>query len=229
MDISFECSTCSSKSGNQFREIIDFEKSAYDDLVEWSDLCSGIPQENEYNWWLRSQVLPKVGDLRVVSVSHPFSEKAGSDFWTLYYPEKAAANGWVCHPEDIDRSAFIRCRITKPLFVGKCGAWIQVEVLERIVLTDIDEKLDLKVETFPIIKNTYQFGNFRKIEYKDWMYFYGDGQGDLGSWILIKKVSDKYLLVAFGEWSFHQNCAYFGNILLPKETLITLNSWCSDA
>jgi len=225
MNVEFKCHTCGSGGGNEFRDIVDFTVSAYEHVVEWSNCIEEIPQLNDNKFWLRSEVTPKKEEYRVVNVRHPFNEALGSMFWTLFMPACSGFNGWGEHPDEIDISAFIKCKIAKVLFQDEYQAWLQIKVIECIKLSEAVSALPEVIESVPIVKNTYQFDAFDREILNGWKYYSGTAQGDLGNWMLVKEENGVAKLVAFGEWSFHQHCAYLGNILISRKTLETLNQW----
>lgn len=228
MNVEFKCRACGGGSKNEFRDINDFSISAYDDVVQWSNCTDEIPHINENNWWELSDITPKPEEYRVVCVSHPFNESLHGVFWTLFMPSLSSMNGWEDFPEEIDSSAFVQCKLEKILTYGEEKAWLQVKVTRTIMLSEVTDVLPEVVESLPIVENTYKFDYFDRENLRDWLYYNGGAQGDLGHWMLVKEINGEARLIAFGEWSFHQNCAYLGNILLSNKTFKTLNSWCRN-
>jgi hypothetical protein len=228
MNVEFKCHTCGGGGKNEFRDIVDFTVSAYEDVLEWSDCTDEIPQLNDYKWWLRSEETPRKDEYRVVSVRHPFNEKLKGTFWTLFLPACSSINGWQDHPDEIDISAFVKCKLDKVLHHGENQAWLRIEVVECIKLSEAVNVLPEVKESLPIVENTYQFDTFDRETLSGWKYYSGSAQGDLGNWMLVKEDKELAKLVAFGEWSFHKHCAYLGNILISSKTLETLNKWCGN-
>ncbi|ABC29993.1 hypothetical protein HCH_03233 [Hahella chejuensis KCTC 2396] len=228
MNIAFKCLACGGGGKNGFREVEGFPIAAYDGVIDWSDYTDEIPPLNDNNWWMRSEETPVPGDSRVINVRHPFNESAAEAFWTLYTPACSSINGWEEHLEEIDASAFVKCQIERVLSYTEQQAWLKVKVLETITFVEVLNKTPQTEEGLPIVNNTYQFEAFDLQRLNDWMYFSGSAEGDLGNWMLIKQVDGEARLIAFGEWSFHQQCAYLGNISISDETLQTLKSWCRN-
>ena len=229
MEVKLRCPTCGRGGKNEFRDVPDLEIAAYEDIVEWSAMEGSVPPLNENNWWLRSEKLPEIGEKRAVFVRHPFNENGDSCFWTLYFPAASSINGWEEHPEEIDQSAFIECRLDKVITSGELSAWIQVEVVGRIMLSDAQASVQVSNETVPITNSMYQFDNFELLKFEDWWYYSGSAQGDLGNWILLKQVGKGLRLIAYGEWAFHQYCTYLGNVSVSDSTLEELRSWSENA
>lgn len=228
MNVSFKCRSCGSGSMNDFRYVDDFSIPAYDDVVLWSDCTDENPPLNENNWWIRSNLSPKVGESRAVCVSHPFNENVHDTFWTLFLPELSSINGWEDHPDEIDRSAFLHCKIENIITREENHAWLRVTVIESIPLSDAVDTLPEVKESVPIVESAHRFEYFNREILGEWMYYSGGAQGDLGHWMLVKEINGVVKLIAFGELSFHQSCAYLGNIAMSNQTLETLNGWCRN-
>lgn len=227
MEVSFKCRTCGGGK-NEFRNVPDFQIAAYEDIVEWSEMKCSAPTLNENNWWHRSEKLPQIGEKRAVYVRHPFNENGDKCFWTLYFPVNSSINGWEEHPEEIDQSAFIKCKLNKIISSNESSAWVQVEIKDRILLSDAVNRVPVLNETDPIINNTYQFDNFEVKNFGEWMYYSGSAQGDLGNWMLLRIIDTQPRLIAFGEWTFHQYCAYIGNISISTPTFEILQKWSKN-
>ncbi|WLQ16517.1 hypothetical protein O5O45_11360 [Hahella aquimaris] len=225
MNIAFKCQTCGGGGENEFREVDGFAIAAYDGVIDWSDYTDEIPPLNDNKWWMRSEKTPMPGESQMINVGHPFNENTDTAFWTLYMPACSSVNGWDEHPEEIDASAFVKCQIESVLANTEQQAWLKVKVLETITFAEVLNKMPQTEEGLPIVNNTYQFEAFDLERLNDWMYFSGGDQGDLSHWMLIKEVGEGARLVAFGEWNFHRQCAYLGNISISDETLQTLKSW----
>ncbi|SEB07875.1 MAG: hypothetical protein QJT81_04260 [Candidatus Thiothrix putei] len=214
MNISFICPTCGHAAANEFRQLEDFVISAYDDVIEWSEQENTIPPLNEKKFWSISKRSPKVGENRAVHVSYVFCEDLNSEFWTLYKPVLSSLDGWDEHPEEINLSAFVKCKVVKVLTQEENHAWIVVEVIDCIKLNQATERIPVTQETYSIVHNTFEFEHFEHQKIDNWHHFSGGAQGDLGNWMLIKEYDHDLRLIAYGEWGIHYQSAYLGNISL---------------
>ncbi len=229
MHINFQCPTCGNDTKNEISGYLEFSIAGYDDVVLWSDLASEIPQANESGWWSRSDKLPQIGEERVVNVRHPFNEALNGEFWTLYTPALSSINGWDEHPEEIEQSAFIKCRATNILAQTETEGWVQVEVMDCIRLNEVTRKFSAKNEPHPLFQRIFEFPSRIIQSFGKWQLYQGNAQGDLGNWLLIELVNDKPHVVAIGEWSFHQNVAYLGNVVLMDRTYQEMVERCGSA
>lgn len=221
MKIKFYCSTCEKLIEKEHPSYREFPYAGYaDEVVLWSDEKESIPTINENGVWLRSDITPNEHDKRVVCISRPFSEDISSSFWVLYCPSLANLNGWEEHPEEIERSAFVKCKIDKLLEIDEIKAWAKVEVLEVIRFDSILATLEATDvdEHFVDDKCVYESCEFEKLG--DWIFIINSSQGDCGNTMLIKiDVNDVYHLVCYTEHGFHCSPAFVGNLVVDKETV----------
>ena len=225
MKIKLFCSTCKEFVEKEHPTYREFPYAGYaDEVVRWSDENESIPPINENGSWQRSDVTPNAHNKRVVCISKPFSEDISSSFWTLYQPALANLNGWEEHPEDIERSAFIKCKIDTLLEMAEEKAWAKVEVLEVIRFDSILNKLDAEEDDDNFIKKVYEYESSEFEAFGNWIYFVASSQGDLGHTMLIRvDESGVYHLVCYTEWNFHCSAAFVGNLVLTKETVAQLS------
>ena len=219
MNINFSCNMCGSDGVYKNFVFEDLYTHAYgESTILWSQLEDKIPELNENNWWYRSEHAPLIGDARAVSVCYPFKQDAGVEFWTLYVPTRSSENGWAEHPEEIDLSAFIKCKVIKILRKKDHQAWVQVYITDRVMLSEAAERVPLVEEASPLLNKLYKFDHTRVLNYGNWQLCDGDGEGDLGNWLLLKAIDNNMHLIAMGEWGFHQQAAYLGNVKLTDKT-----------
>ena len=124
--------------------------------------------------------------------------------------------------EEIDRSAFVKCRLLNILSIDKHQAWLEVVINESILLQDSIEIISASHEKSPFLARLYDFSPYHYQSYQQWEYYTGSAESDLGNWFLIYKAEDNVHLISFGEWSFHQDSAYLGNLVLSPETYQSL-------
>ncbi|ENW94682.1 hypothetical protein [Acinetobacter dispersus] len=219
MKICFQCKVCGSQEcRNGDKEINGFDIIGYEVCVEWSESLNSIPEKNENGWWMRLDKMPSLSENRVIHVQQPFNEDIGALFWTLYAPALSSLNGYEEYMEEIESSAFVKCKIESVLFSNDIEAWLKVSINEVKPLTEFSNLLPQRQEEISIWSLIYDLENDYIARYKDWIYYSGQAQGDLGNWLIIKMIEQKPYLVALGEWTFHQDAAYMCNMLLSDKS-----------
>lgn len=218
--IALTCRTCGQlsepiKMESKFFDIVGFEN----DVMEWSDFATEVPPLDD-PYWVRSERPPVQGQARTVKVYHPFHMQMGKPFWMLYTPLSSSLNGWDSHPEEIEQLCFVQCSIERVIERNEWQAWLQVKVLEVRMIHDF-------THDFPVRKGDDgyldDFRMFRKpsiCHYRDWLFISAGAEGDLGVlWGIVKQIEGRYHLLAFGDWGFHKNNVFGGNILLPTQSM----------
>lgn len=224
--VALVCGTCKSlservKTESELFNLVGFEN----EVMEWSDFENKVPPLDEPRW-MRSDHPPVQGQIRTVKVHHPFYMKTGEPFWILYTPVSSSLNGWDSHPEEIEQSSFVQCSIERVLERNDFKAWLRVKVLEVWAIKDYDRRFPERdggngyLESFEIFGDPYIF------QYRDWLYICAGAQGDLGVWGLVKQRDNQYHMLVYGDWNFHKNDAFGGNILLPKHRI---EGWIEQA
>jgi hypothetical protein len=222
MQIKLTCSVCGNSGDNGIISYAEFDLAGYGDAIDWSDCEDRIPDRDERKWWMRSERIPQVGERRVIQVKHPFYETDERDFWSFYQPALTHINGVDLHIEEIDRYAFVRCQLSNILSIDNNQPWVQVLVKEVILLADAPNELPLRSEESAFLEKLYSFSPYYYKPYGNWEYYFGSAQGDLGNWFFIYKTALDVRLISFGEWSFHQDAAYLGNLVISDKTYKSL-------
>ncbi|WP_314303668.1 hypothetical protein [Brevibacillus parabrevis] len=217
--IALTCRTCGSlsepvKMESEFFDIVGFEN----DVMEWSDFENEVPPLDAPHW-VRSDRPPVQGQVRTVKVYHPFHMQAGEPFWMLYTPLSSSLNGWDSHPEEIAQSAFVQCSIECVIARNECQAWLQVKVLEVRMIHDFDRYFPARNGNDGYLDDFRMFRNPSICHYRNWLFISAGAEGDLGVWGLVKQIHSRYHMLAFGDWGFHKNTVFGGNILLPTQSM----------
>lgn len=209
--LAFTCRVCGAKVVPSKTILDGFEMISYDEMVEWTDFTDNLPDLDE-QIWQRSEVAPSQGEIKTVKVHSPFNFELEEQFWLLFMPASSYFNGWSEHPEEVDKSALIKCSFENILVTSEACAWIQIKILEVLPLGEISNR-------FPVIQcNKYladlkAFSNVDTTDYKDWIEYSWSAQSDLGSWALVhKQDSGKHHMVLYCDWGFHYNNVYCGNM-----------------
>lgn len=228
MLIQFRCKCCEGICDEKFMEFSDFGIAAYAN-VEWSDETSVKPRMIKGSGWLRSETRPNTLEQRVIRVTKPFSKRVGEKFWCLYESALSNLNGWDEHPDEIEELALVQCKIQRAIEISDDHAWLVVKVVKCMPFLQVAQSYPLVKETSPITNEVYNFERFDVLEYGPWKFYWGDDQGNLGNWFLLKETNAGLVLIVFGEWNFHADFAYFGNVLVSDETVSVLNSWVKES
>lgn len=226
--LTFVCNVCGEtvSEKDEPKKLKGFAITAYNELIEWSDFTDDIIDLNE-QFWERSSIPPAAGEIRKVKVYFPFDMELGKEFWTLFMPGLSFFNGWNEYPDEVEDSAVVRCQFERILCANSESAWIEIKIKEVLMLTDICEKLPL-TKREPYLEDLRLFRNYAyKYDYKHWIEFGWNAQGDIGNWYLLKKYkNERYRLVLYCQWGFHYNYVYCGNIEIPKEEVEELTTLC---
>lgn len=194
----------------------EFNLSGYESPVfEWSDLEDKKPSEAYY--WERSEQTPKIGDRRVVSINHHFRETDKKDFWTFYQPALTSLNGIDCYLEEIEKYAFVQCRLLKIISIDSRQAWLQVLIVDTIMIEDACKIISEKRDKSSFFRNVINFSPYECRTHGNWEYYSGcDGSG-VGNAFLINKANENIRLILFQEVDFHRDSTYLGNLLISEE------------
>ncbi|MFM2477733.1 hypothetical protein [Celerinatantimonas sp. MCCC 1A17872] len=74
----------------------------------------------EAGFWVRdfevdqvdSQIIPKVGEQRIVYISLDSEPEKGKKYYVLWFPPYSAINGWDDNPNEIKRTHVVECTLT---------------------------------------------------------------------------------------------------------------------
>jgi hypothetical protein len=195
----------------------EFNLSGYESSVfEWSDLEDKKPYEAYY--WERSQQTPKIGDRRVVSINHRFRETDKKDFWTFYQPALTSLNGIDCYLEEIEKYAFVQCRLLEIISIDNRQAWLQVLIIDVIMIEEACKIIPEKYDKSSFLRKMINFSPYQCNVHGNWEYYSGGDASGLGNDFLIHKVDKNIRLILFQEVDFHRNSSYLGNLLISEET-----------
>ncbi|MDE1310881.1 hypothetical protein G6Z90_18840 [Vibrio aestuarianus subsp. cardii] len=137
-------------------------------------------------------------------------------------PPLSHANGWDEHPEEIERSAFVLCKIIELLEITDHRAWVKVEIVEVVSFHSVLYQITERPED-NFLSKIHDLGESKVDVFGDWIFICASAQGDLGHTMLIKvDEHDIPHLVCYTEWGTHCCAAYVGNLVLTKETVETI-------
>ena len=98
---------------------------------------------------------PQPEETYIIKALPLFKCEAGEEFYGLFMPPLSYLNGWEEYPDDIAKSAIIRCCFEELLVEKIKHSWIKVKILEVIPLKEIsgilpavqyDESVDWNIE-----------------------------------------------------------------------------------
>jgi hypothetical protein len=199
----------------------EFDIAGYESPVfEWSDRDNKKPTENYH--WARSEKTPNVGDRRVVSINHHFCETDTKDFWTFYQPALTSLNGIDCYLEEIEKYAFVQCRLLEIISINNRQAWLQVLITDTIMIEEAYKIISEKHDNPSFLRNMINFSPYQCNVYGNWEYYFGGDGSGVGNAFLIHKVNRNIRLILFQEDNFHRDSTYLGNLLISEETYNSL-------
>ncbi|MCP5015837.1 MAG: hypothetical protein GY938_11310 [Ketobacter sp.] len=187
-------------------------------VVQWSDESDSKPSANDNGSWLRSESTPKPGEKRVVYITAPFSEPEGESFWCRYIPALSHWNGWVEHPEELEKSAFIKCNVLNVIEQSEHEAWVIVSVIESVCLNTALSIYSPKHASIDFIRSLWKIeqGSFHLLG--NWIYYDCFDGGSNGYSMLFRISEDGVChLVNYTETAPHCSASYFGNLIVNKE------------
>ena len=188
-----------------------FEIVAYDGMVMWSDFVDNVP-DIDNTAWLMSFTMPLLNETKAIKVRSPFNFELGDQFWLLFMPPQSYLNGWDEYPDEIDKSAVVKCQFESVISQNSECAWIHVKVLDVIPLSELCSRFPVK-KCNKYLEFIKSMSNFDVFEYNNWIHYSWNGQSDIGEWGLIRKhESGSYRMVLFCQWGFRDNDVYCGNL-----------------
>ena len=174
------------------------------------------PAERE---WVHTNLVPEVGQTRILQVWQPFDEEPGDLFTQIFEPWQMYLNGWDAaeSPEDIGKACAVLCRFADILHQDEFEGLITVEVLNVVPLDDLYKLVPENVTYVRFFEN---FGQHEElwVEYKDerrllrtWT-----AQGDVSELQLIYTDDNGRRHEVLTGWnSFHEDYYYICNNVNP--------------
>ena len=208
--LNLRCATCASTDPPLARSAVVWaELEAYGG-AEWLDAGVSLPTTDA---WPRSSIMPLTGRHRHIRVSHPFAAATGGSFWVTFVPGSAALNGWAADPETIDESALVLCRMVEIARRAESWAWILVAVGDVVPLPELERRIPPRLSLMP---QAERHRTVVQTSFRDWELIEGSSEGDVGAWFLARRSPHKVRLIAAGQWSFHEDTVWAGNLELVE-------------
>ena len=213
--INFKCKACDSYHEMTKKFPAGFSGWAYSDM-EWSDFEEEVPPLSEKHW-IRSDRIPKMGELRIIKVKDPFDEEIGNEFYMEFMPALAFFNGYD-NVEQIHDSAIVQCRLEKIVLADEDSGWIRVKILNVILLSELfetypsfltDRKLEEYAGVFECDENDFMDA--------PWEIKYWSSEGAIGEHRMIYMDANGIRhLVLMHYYDWYSDVTYFGNIVEIK-------------
>ena len=169
--------------------------------------------------WLDTPGLPTPGARSRLHVGSPFRANEAEPFWALYMPPLSFLNGWEEHPEEIEATGIVECRLREDLGPDGRGRQVVVEVLRSVSLGAIPS-------TFPAEASPQEASlpweptHPPPIEVLRWKGFTvrsWNAESDLGGWAIYMKLGSQFALILTGSWGFHESAIAAGCRLLSAK------------
>lgn len=208
VEISLKCQVCgephSDDPPSNWARLV-----GYDHLA-WIDPGADVPDGDR---WVFSDMCPEVGARRLAHIHGPFDAASNQPFWALFQPGLSMANGWAEYPDEIDRSALVRCELTEVLRENGAHAWIAVRAIDVVPLPKLVERFEA---TEGSVDLTFSYTAAWETPWKDWLFVEGNAEGDLGEWVMVHRRADGDHLVLHARWDFHRSIVEAGNMRLKS-------------
>lgn len=211
----FKCKCCDQLVDEKPHFIEGLSAFAYN--AEWLEAGEPVPPLEE-RFWLHADALPRSGERRIIKVGYytPFNSAVGDRFNVLFQPADSALNGWDEVPEELERSAIVKCVFEKVVSSDEYQAFIEISVNRVIPLPELYERYPCRK-----VKSLFAgvFGELLKREFawRNWEYYSFDAQGDCGEWRLIfTDDNDIRHLILQCDWGWHGGHVLFGNAVTDQ-------------
>ncbi|WP_046226444.1 hypothetical protein [Paenibacillus dauci] len=207
--------TCSCGSNPEVYPQLDkgYDIFAFESAVSWVEAFTADEKnsENPHRWILRDH-RPQIGEEVVIEVTFPFNYEPGDTFWGLFSPPYSFINGWEHSKQDeINQSAFIQSQFLSIIDRSERSARIRTQTQKVYLLPEIGTHLK-EQDGSGYLKEMGMFRGLHLDRFDNWLYFTDGAQGDIGIWALLHIRENNYYLVAYGDWGFHRDYIYGGNL-----------------
>jgi hypothetical protein len=192
------------------------------DDVEWTDPNSDIPRIKH---WLRSDVLPLIGQTRVVLIKHELPQASRQNI--LFTPALSSLNGLDDSLSEIDNCFVTDCdlELLEPApseFPNQKYFWCKASIQSLFNISEFRNHIAATNFDFYDYGIRHTSGLFR---YKSWLYLSINIEGDLGARFLFLKESEKLTLVYAHEWLFSDYKACITNCEVIGKQRELVNRW----
>ncbi|WP_017812267.1 hypothetical protein [Paenibacillus shenyangensis] len=225
----FTCSSCGSGPPVYPKLKKGYEIFAFEQAISWMETLTaedGSLVDSER--FILAEQAPVKGKESVVLVRFPFNYAIGDTFWGLFSPPDSFLNGWEKRNQhEINESAFVRCTFLSVVSDNINNAYIKVMIEDVLFLNQMDTHLD-EQNGSGFLKDMGMFRGLDLDQFEEWLYFSDGAEGDIGIWALLHILETDYRLVAYGDWSFHENYIYGGNLKIPAAEVDMLISQAKE-
>jgi hypothetical protein len=172
---------------------------------------------------------PAPGAEHWLAVGMPFHAALENEIWCSYQPPLSYYNGWEDTPDELVRSALIRCKVLGFRDVLAKSALMRVLVSGVVAFPAIGQRFPIG-ETIdaPLLEQTVPSVRRHAIRWRNFSYLHADLEGDVGAWAVIERREDREYLLVAGEWGWHEDHLFAGNSPLDAEATQALH-WMLDA
>jgi hypothetical protein len=92
-------------------------------------------------------------------------------------------------------------------------AWILVAVGDVVPLPELERRIPPRLSLMP---QAERHRTVVQTSFRDWELIEGSSEGDVGAWFLARRSPHKVRLIAAGQWSFHEDTVWAGNLELVE-------------
>jgi hypothetical protein len=167
---------------------------------------------------------PAAGAEQWLAVGKPFHAALDQEVWCLYQPPLSYYTGWEDQPDELARSALVRCKVLGFRDVRARSAIVHVLVTDVLAFAQIGERIpagdtigaSLLEQIVPSARR--QASRLGQFSYLDFNF-----ESDVGTWAIIERRRDREFLIVAGEWGWHEDYLFAGNSPLDAEATQALH------
>lgn len=162
--------------------------------------------------------MPSIGETHALVVRKPFHAEAGQPFWCLYLPALSFMNGWSEHPDEIVKSALVRCDLQDQAD----GVHVHVTVIDVLPLNRISARFPLGDAIGADYWRDFPMQAVEIARCGDFTAVSGSFEGDITGFALFEKKAVREHLILEGYADFNSDRASACNNPLDDEAAKTL-------
>jgi hypothetical protein len=160
---------------------------------------------------------PARGERHWLAVRLPFYAEAGKPFWCLYQPWLSHSNGWSEHPEELGRSAVVRCTLLEVHDPRLESAYVRVAIDDVLTFDEIGSRIPLGDPVYNDFWQTIPTQTVCAALWGDFTYVHGSFEGDVTGSALFEKRDRNEYLILYESSDAHSDFVFVCNSALDAE------------
>ena len=153
----------------------------------------------------RLEQLPNVGSSQFLMVDHHFGMPvSGDSVWVLFKPSYSTMNDWdVAAPKEFAESGLVRVEVVEILSRYEQNAWLRVQVLEVLRITELIGKWLPPVFAEPLL-DLLSCGEITCRLFGDIAYCTASADDCFQS-VVCQQLAGRWTLLMYSEWQYHSD------------------------